>query len=229
MTIRTRQFKVNGMHCLGCEETINEAVNKLSGIYKVNASYRHQTVDINYDDTWVDETIIHQIIQAKGYDISDVSTATYSKTKQVLIFILLLAVVGGVVFWGKTQMPGVMQQIRPDISLALLFGIGFLTGFHCIGMCGGFVVGYTDPSRSKARQLLAHLIYGVGKTFSYTALGAGFGLLGAALAITWYCGIGSKRFSLVIWIENAQCLFFIETFYFALANLCKSANCRRTP
>jgi sulfite exporter TauE/SafE len=81
-------------------------------------------------------------------------------------------------------MPGVMQQIKPQMSYARLFTIGFLTGFHCIGMCGGFVVGYTDATQSKIRQLLAHISYAFGKTLSYTTLGAGFGLLGATIAIT---------------------------------------------
>ncbi len=81
-------------------------------------------------------------------------------------------------------MPAVMQQIKPQMSYALLFTIGFLTGFHCIGMCGSFVVGYTDATLSKARQLLAHMSYAFGKTLSYITLGAGFGLLGATIAIT---------------------------------------------
>lgn len=33
MTIKTRQLQINGMHCLGCEETINEAVKALPGMY----------------------------------------------------------------------------------------------------------------------------------------------------------------------------------------------------
>jgi sulfite exporter TauE/SafE len=45
-------------------------------------------------------------------------------------------------------------------------------------------VAYTDATKSKARQLLAHLSYAFGKTLSYTVLGAGFGLLGATIAIT---------------------------------------------
>jgi sulfite exporter TauE/SafE len=101
-----------------------------------------------------------------------------------VIFLVLLLAVGGVAFWGKSLMPAVMQQIKPQMSYAVLLGIGFLTGFHCIGMCGGFVVAYTDATKSKARQLLAHLSYAFGKTLSYTVLGAGFGLLGATIAIT---------------------------------------------
>lgn len=184
MTIRTSQLKVNGMHCLGCEEVINEAVKTLPGIHKANASYEKQTFNVNYDDSLVNESAIRLSIEAKGYSIVDALPAKTSKLRQALIFILLLAVVGGVAFWGKSQMPGVMQQIKPQMSYALLFTIGFLTGFHCIGMCGGFVVGYTDAAQSKIRQLLAHLSYAFGKSLSYTTLGAGFGLLGATIAIT---------------------------------------------
>jgi copper chaperone CopZ len=40
MTISSRHFKINGMHCPSCEDTINEAVSTLPGVLKVNASYR---------------------------------------------------------------------------------------------------------------------------------------------------------------------------------------------
>ncbi|MDZ4153462.1 sulfite exporter TauE/SafE family protein, partial [Methylicorpusculum sp.] len=173
-----------GMHCNGCEEIINETVKALPGIDKVDASYRLQTVGVRYDDTQVNEPTIRQSIEAKGYGIVDAAPAKARKFWQALIFMLLLAVVGGVAFWGKSLMPNVMQQIKPQMSYALLFTIGFLTGFHCIGMCGGFVVGYTDATLSKARQILGHMSYAFGKTLSYTTLGAGFGLLGATIAIT---------------------------------------------
>lgn len=150
MSIKTRQLQINGMHCLGCEETINEAVKALPGIHKVEASYRRQMVNISYDDTLVNEGAIRPSIEAKGYSIVEALPAKTRKSQQALIFVLLLAVVGGVAFWGKSLMSGLMQQIKPQMSYALLFTIGFLTGFHCIGMCGGFVVGYTEPPSPKS-------------------------------------------------------------------------------
>ena len=53
MPITKIQLKVTGMHCLGFEETINEAVKALPGIHKAETSYRRQTVDVGYDDTMV--------------------------------------------------------------------------------------------------------------------------------------------------------------------------------
>ncbi|MEQ1531784.1 MAG: sulfite exporter TauE/SafE family protein [Methylococcales bacterium] len=182
MTIK--QFKIIGMHCSGCEEIISQAIKGLPGIRHVQASYPKALVVVDYDHAVLDPATISQQIEAKGYQIEQTEATAAGKIKPWLIFLLLLVVVGGLTLWGKSQMPAVMQQIKPQMTQSLLVAIGFLTGFHCIGMCGGFVVGYTNTSQSKARQLLAHLSYGFGKTMSYTILGAGFGLLGAVIAIT---------------------------------------------
>ena len=184
MTITTKHLTIEGMQCTGCEDVIREAVSALPGIDQVSVSYRKAAVDVDFDDVFVDEKLIRQCIEDNGYGVASSTRPSLDKLKRPLIFLMLLALVGGVTFWGKSLMPGVMTQIQPQMSHAVLLGIGFLTGFHCIGMCGGFVVSYTDPGQTKASQLLAHLLYGFGKTLSYTLLGAGFGLLGATIAIT---------------------------------------------
>lgn len=186
MPTRMEKIEIEGMHCVGCEDILKQALGGITGVESVNASYGAQTVEVVYDNTKTHRADIERVIVAKGYGIktTQASGDVWRRVKHFILFLLLLVVVGGIAFWGKSQMPGVMQQIQPQMSYAVLLGIGFLTGFHCIGMCGGFVVGYTDPAKSKARQLLAHLSYAFGKTLSYTVLGAGFGLLGASIAIT---------------------------------------------
>ncbi|MCK9606291.1 MAG: sulfite exporter TauE/SafE family protein [Methylomonas sp.] len=184
MATKHKHFKVDGMQCTGCEDIIIEAVAELPGVERVSASYIQQIVDVVYDDSLVGWAAIQQAIINKGYIVNPPKARRLGILRTILAFLILLIIVGGVVFWGKSQMPTVMQMIEPQAGYAVLFGIGFLTGFHCIGMCGSFVVGYTDTSRSKFRQVLAHLSYGVGKAISYTSLGAGFGLLGASIAIT---------------------------------------------
>lgn len=186
MAKKTEIIAVEGMQCSGCEDILKQALGELPGVESVAASYVSQTVEVCFDDDQTQLSAIEQRIIAKGYGIktAQASAAFWAIVSRTALFLVLLAVVGSVAYWGKAQMPGVMQQIQPHMDQILLLGIGFLTGFHCIGMCGSFVVGYTDVRKSKWRQMLAHLIYGVGKTLSYTALGAGFGLLGSAIAIT---------------------------------------------
>lgn len=75
------------------------------------------------------------------------------------------------------------------VSLTALFTFGLLTGLgHCAGMCGGIVIAISSakstPGGSAVRQLAAHLTYNLGRTSTYTLLGAGVGLLGAMVAIT---------------------------------------------
>ncbi len=184
MTIRKIHLQINGMHCIGCEQTIEETVSALPGVMSVKASYPGESADIEFDDELIREPGIHRCIIDKGYEIRTEATKKPRGWLGILIFIILLLLVGGVAFWGKSLMPALIPQINPQMSYAVLFGIGFLTGFHCIGMCGSFVVGYADQSMSTARAILSHMAYGFGKTASYSAIGALFGLLGAVVIIT---------------------------------------------
>lgn len=184
MTTKTARLNVDGMQCSGCEDIICEAINALPGITSVNASYEKQSVDVSYDPAQVRLQQIDQAIADKGYVANRPQSKTLKIIRALLAFALLLVIVGGVTYWGKSQMPAVMQMINPQAGYVMLLGIGFLTGFHCIGMCGSFVVSYTSSTHSKPRQLLSHLGYGLGKVVSYSGIGAGFGLLGATIAIT---------------------------------------------
>ncbi|WP_456383550.1 sulfite exporter TauE/SafE family protein [Hydrogenimonas sp.] len=70
-----------------------------------------------------------------------------------------------------------------SVELSTIFLVALLGSFgHCIGMCGGFVLAYTaakvDARWSKTRQLIAHLLYSLGRVVSYMIIGAVFGYLG---------------------------------------------------
>ena len=184
MTIRTTHLKIKGMHGSGCEQTIEETVLALPGVIKAKASYAEETAEIEFNDDLIREPGIRHSIEEKGYDIQATEVKAKRRILSALIFVFLLLVVGGVAFWGKSLMPGLLPKINAQMSNVMLFGIGFLTGFHCIGMCGSFVVSYSSQSMSTARATLSHLAYGFGKTASYSAIGAAFGLLGAVITIT---------------------------------------------
>jgi uncharacterized protein len=72
------------------------------------------------------------------------------------------------------------------LSILSIFTIAFIGSFgHCIGMCGGIVVAYStlkmNTKSSKLSQGLMHLLYSLGRVFTYTLLGALFGLLGGVV------------------------------------------------
>ena len=106
--------------------------------------------------------------------------------KKVLAFTLALAGIG-LIFWLDTCLGSRrdLPRLDRDISYGLLLLVGFLTGFHCVGMCGPLIVGYTaNDTAAGIKSHVSHLLYGVGKTLSYTVIGGVFGTIGAVIAFT---------------------------------------------
>ena len=86
-------------------------------------------------------------------------------------------------FMNHTDMPSLSR----DMSYGLLILIGFLTSFHCVGMCGPLILGYTAKSATNGHKSYGtHFLYGIGKTLSYTLIGALFGAFGSVVAFTPY-------------------------------------------
>lgn len=72
------------------------------------------------------------------------------------------------------------------VNIISIITIAFLGSFgHCIGMCGGIVIAYSstkiEDQWSKPKQATAHLLYSLGRVFTYVLLGAMFGYLGGVM------------------------------------------------
>ncbi len=77
------------------------------------------------------------------------------------------------------------QDLGDNASIFLLFLAGILVSFHCVSMCGGFVVSYTAKNAIKGhKSFKQHLVYGGSKVFSYALIGGIFGLIGGFIAFS---------------------------------------------
>ncbi|MFA5022434.1 MAG: sulfite exporter TauE/SafE family protein [Patescibacteria group bacterium] len=70
----------------------------------------------------------------------------------------------------------------------MIFLIGVLASFHCVGMCGGLVITYSTSDAAKAgtkktKFSWSHLQYNVGRLVSYTIVGGILGGIGSFFAI----------------------------------------------
>lgn len=188
MTQYTLSFPISGMHCAGCEAVICAAVKELPGIDTVSADHIAKKVQVRFDESLTSPSAILARIESKGYryGIQADKVSWGPRLKQIAVFLVLLILVGGIALWGKSLMPGLMKQFDARLGYGVIFTVGFLTGFHCIGMCGGFVMNYTQRVQGRGPQAVffAHLSYALGKNLSYALLGMVFGALGAVLTIT---------------------------------------------
>ena len=178
----------HGMHCHGCEHIIEAGVGKLAGVRSVKADYPTETVVVAFDPALTDLVAIRTTIERAGYRTFEQGDPKRLRGPLEKFFGLLIGVIGIllIIFFDTEWISkGGEPDITQHLSLGLIFVLGLLTGFHCVGMCGGFVLSYTADDASAGRtSYLSHALYGAGKTISYTVIGATFGLLGAFIAFT---------------------------------------------
>lgn len=188
MTIIQFTLHARGMHCTSCERLIRRAVGALPGIEAVQADYATERVRIGFDPSRVSIRQICRSIENSGYrcELKPRRTSARTRWRRLGLGLALTAVGFALLVVGAHYAQGLEPPtLRPGIGYGLLFGIGFLTGFHCIGMCGPFVLGYTaHESAARRHRLRSHLLYGLAKTLSYAGMGALFGALGALIEIT---------------------------------------------
>lgn len=69
--IQTAEFKINGMTCSGCEEHVNQEVNKLTGVTQTTVSYENENAIIEFDQAQTDMEEIEKAIENTGYSVTD--------------------------------------------------------------------------------------------------------------------------------------------------------------
>jgi len=63
----TATFRVNGMHCPGCEERVQNALHRMNGIYKVDVSLANKRVVVIFDKAKVSAEAIVRAISFAGF------------------------------------------------------------------------------------------------------------------------------------------------------------------
>lgn len=92
---------------------------------------------------------------------------------------LALIVAGVFVIAAMTVTVGVGRELFRPATFGMAFVAGLVTGSHCIGMCGGFVLCYTAR---RGGGLRSHAAYALAKTISYASIGALCGAAGQAVS-----------------------------------------------
>ncbi|MGJ0391292.1 MAG: urease accessory protein UreH domain-containing protein [Methylocystis sp.] len=203
MSDETISFRAHGMHCHGCEHVIEASLRKLPGVRRAVASYPTETVTVDFEPTSVSFDAIRASVEEKGYRVETGARRVRPLLQRLGLIGAALAGLAALIFIDTQWISaGGSPDIAQHMSLWLIFLLGLVTGFHCIGMCGAFVVSYTTADASAGRSSLAsHLAYGAGKTLSYATIGAAFGALGAIVAFTpllrGVAGMGAGLFLIV--------------------------------
>ncbi len=189
-------FKADGMTCHSCEKIIEKQAMKVPGVKSIKIDYATQEGEVKFDSSKTNIDEILYKIEEGPYECSIIkfddgsSRRGMNFPKPVKSIVLTLALL--VILFGGYQMASSfsvfeLPTIGGPASFLLLFAVGALTGFHCVGMCGGFIMSYTSKKAvdgKKDLHVMSHVQYGVGKLVSYTAIGALFGFIGTIFIFT---------------------------------------------
>lgn len=183
-----KQIEVTGMVCGGCENVIETAVSEVAGVVGVKADYPSGLCTLIFEDDQASLDEIYKIIEDKGYQPVLAPVSSGKGRVFIKISLSILALIGIVLLmffsrklWRQFSVPDISSQL----SYGMIFVVGLITGLHCIGMCGSFVIGYTVKDAEHGRSAyLSHLLYGTGKTLSYAMFGTLFGFIGSVVSIT---------------------------------------------
>ncbi|MDO8528532.1 MAG: sulfite exporter TauE/SafE family protein [Nanoarchaeota archaeon] len=187
-----KKFNIKGMHCNSCATLIeNELKDKVKSI---KVSYSDEKAEIDFNENKISEREIRETIKKLGYELKEreeeKENPKKSKNKTGWVFvgisIALLLFIIYYFFIRNLDLSSIrVPEIGEKTGLILLFAAGILTGFHCISMCGAFVVSYTTKNAMNGhKSFKQHLVYGGSKVLSYTIIGGIFGLIGGLIAFS---------------------------------------------
>jgi len=63
------KIKTSGMHCPSCEMLVKDSLEDLDGVKSASADHKSGIIEIDFDNSKVDESAIKAIISKEGYGI----------------------------------------------------------------------------------------------------------------------------------------------------------------
>ncbi len=187
------KIKIEGVHCKSCKILIETEIDVLNGVKDIDVDYQTKECQIEFDDQKISQKRIFETIEKLNYKVSEkgnIQRAKKNILKRLIVagILLILFALGYylVKHFGLLEVLSKLNEQR--ISYWLIFLIGLLVSFHCVGMCGGLVVTYTarhhaNNQNKKTSSSLPHVQYNLGRMISYTVIGAVLGGFGSFFGI----------------------------------------------
>lgn len=192
-------YQVEGMTCTGCERRIQQVLSSQPGVSQVEANYNRGIVTVTFDESQTGIAQWNQVLESEEYTIKEVQGGKAEQTNQhavsagVSLTTMQFAGIGVIlvaiyVIIENTIGFNFLPEMKPNMSLFLLFTVGLLTSLHCVAMCGGINLSTCMSAAGQAKPGLAgmkaSLMYNGGRVISYTIIGGLAGALGAAVSFS---------------------------------------------
>ncbi|MFC1599068.1 sulfite exporter TauE/SafE family protein [Patescibacteria group bacterium] len=193
--LKNIKLKIDGLHCQSCKTLIEAEIDVLTGVHKVDVNVVAGIAEIEFDDAKINLKKISSEIEKLNYTVAKdgkkQDSSKFANNLKPFLTGILLVVIVAVIFLGYFLINNfggfelLADLNEKNVSYGIIFIIGILASFHCVGMCGGLVVAYSANNLAKKnkRILQPHFHYNLGRLISYTIIGGVLGGLGTFFAI----------------------------------------------
>lgn len=180
-------IKIEGMHCINCENTIKYALMSDKNVKRV--SFDGFVAVVTCESKLKEESLI-KVINDLGYYtrreyISDNIDDLKNNIKLIEFIIILISIIVICLLLYKIlgyNVFNIIPMIDSNVTYGMLFVTGLLTSIHCISMCGSINL-VTSINNENNRGYKRPILYNLGRIISYTVIGALVGLFGKVISI----------------------------------------------
>lgn len=185
-------IKIDGMHCSSCKTLIESDVKDLSGVKNISVDHITGKCNIEFDENNISDKEIFKTIERLNYSVVNNLNVKKNKGKSVKNFFIAIAlIVFFLIIYALVKNFGLFEILSrlndKELGYGLIFVIGLLTSFHCVGMCGGVVTAYTAYGKGRdagQNNLFPHFQYNLGRLISYSFTGAVLGGIGSVFVVS---------------------------------------------
>jgi len=199
-------LKISGLHCRSCKTLIEAEVKAMPGVKTIDVDYLKGEVVVEFENGQTSLGQIAKEIEGLNYAVEVCSrrfpasedsvgrehkdrgekTGNRSFWSGLFIPVFIAALFGGLFLANRLGGFELLAQLNEGrVSYGLIFVIGLLAGFHCVGMCGGLVVAYSagQSREGGVKNLTPHFQYNFGRLIAYTLIGGVLGAVGSFFGI----------------------------------------------
>lgn len=179
--------KIDGIHCVNCENTIKYALMSSRDIKRV--SFDGFIAVITCENKVREETLINVIndlgyFTKKEYISDDINKLKDNISIKEFVIILVTILIINLVIYKifNYNIFNMIPTIDSNVTYGMLFMTGLLTSIHCISMCGSINLIASINNENKF-TIKRPVLYNLGRIISYIIIGAIVGFIGKVISL----------------------------------------------
>ncbi len=190
---RVLHLDVRGMHCTNCAALIEQRLEQLPQVRRVNVDYRSRRAEVDHIAS-LDFDDLQRAVSDDGFTLSiaDGAARPANLIRDYLEIAAVFAILAGLLLAARSfdLIPrGIAVSDSVSLGLALVIGL-VASVSSCIAVTGGLLVAVAarfnaaNTHLSGLERMRPHLYFNAGRLVSYALLGGVVGGLGLALMLS---------------------------------------------